>query len=245
MNKQSLIISIIAVILSFVGGFFLANSLNRNEISALQTEIGKLKTNQTNTPNSNQDQTLTDDEISQKISEADTKPDNVEFQKNLALALYRYVGMKQDYKWLPDVARLMTRVYQKNPKDFDTIAALGSIYFDLGASKSDNESFKTAREFYQKALEIKPQEIEIQTDLGLTYLLGNPSEPEKAITEFQKSLQINANHEKTLQNMIQAKTATGKIAEAESFLQKLKAINPTNEAISELSAKLEQAKIQK
>lgn len=242
MQKSSLIISIIAVILSFAGGFFLANSINKKEISALQNEVSKLKSNEQGSNNQN---TLTDEEIAQKIAEADKQPENIEFQKNLAIALYRYASMKQETKYLPDISRLMTRVYEKNPNEYDAIIFLGSVYFDLGAGKSDNESLKKAREFYQKALVIKPKEIEVQTDLGLTYLLSNPPEPDKAVAELQKSLQLNAKHEKTLQNMIQAKIGNGKTAEAEEFLQKLKEVNPTNEAIAELSAKVEQSKTKK
>lgn len=245
MNAKSLIISTIAVVLSFIGGFFLANALNRSEISALQAEISKYKGSQQAVSEAGNENVLTDEEVSQKIQEADSKPENIDYQKDLALGLYRYATMKQEVKWLPDVARLMTRVYEKNPKDFNTAAVLGSIYFDIGTSKSDNESLKKARDFYQKALEIKPKEIEVQTDLGATYLLSTPSEPEKAIAEFQKSLQINPKHEKALQNMIQAKIAIGKISEAEGFLQKLKEINSNNEAISELTEKLEQAKTKK
>lgn len=245
MNSKFLIFSTIAVVLSFIGGFFLANALNRSEISDLKAEISKYKGSQQAVEESGNENVLTDEEISQKIEEADSKPENIDYQKDLAIGLYRYATMKQEVKWLPDVARMMTRVYEKNPKDFNTAAVLGSIYFDIGTGKSDNESLKKAREFYQKALEIKPKEIEVQTDLGVTYLFSTPPEPDKAIVEFQKSLQINPKHEKTLQNMIQAKIATGKVSEAEGFLQKLKEVNPKNEAISELTEKIEQTKTKK
>ncbi|HRH43981.1 MAG TPA: tetratricopeptide repeat protein [Pyrinomonadaceae bacterium] len=245
MNSKFLIFSTIAVVLSFIGGFFLANALNRSEISDLKSEISKYKGSQQAVEESGNENVLTDEEISQKIEEADSKPENIDYQKDLAIGLYRYATMKQEVKWLPDVARMMTRVYEKNPKDFNTAAVLGSIYFDIGTGKSDNESLKKAREFYQKALEIKPKEIEVQTDLGVTYLFSTPPEPDKAIVEFQKSLQINPKHEKTLQNMIQAKIATGKVSEAEGFLQKLKEVNPKNEAISELTEKIEQTKTKK
>ncbi|MBX7170119.1 MAG: tetratricopeptide repeat protein [Pyrinomonadaceae bacterium] len=245
MKGKSLIILIIAILISFAGGFFLANSLNRNEITGLQSEVSRLKNLQPKASENTTENTLTDEEIQQKIRDADEKPDNIDYQKDLAIGLYRYSTMKQDPKWLPDVARMMTRVYEKNPKDFDTIIVLASLYFDIGENKGDNENLKKAREFYQKALEIKPKEIEVQTDLGLTYLLTDPPEPEKAIAEFQKSLQINPKHEKTLQNMIQAEIGAGKVSEAEKYLQKLKEVNPKNEEISDLVSKVEQAKTKK
>ena len=45
MNGKSLAISIIAVIISFIGGFILANALNRSETDALRAENARLLKN--------------------------------------------------------------------------------------------------------------------------------------------------------------------------------------------------------
>lgn len=241
MNKKALIISLIAVVVSFIGGFILANALNRQEISALQAENGRLKNNPQN-GNQENEATLSEDEIKQKIAEADQNPQNIDFQKNLAIALYRYANMKQESKWLPDVARILSRVVEHNPKDFNATASLGNIYFDIAQEKQDNETFKKSRELYKKALEIKPDDVETQTDLGLTYLMEKPADETNAISAFQKSLKIDPKNEKTLQNMIQAQIGVGNLPSAEQFLSKLKEINAANEAISELESKLTEKK---
>ena len=57
MNGKSLSISIIAVILSFVGGFVLANALNRNETDVLRAENARLQNNPVET---NKELTLRD-----------------------------------------------------------------------------------------------------------------------------------------------------------------------------------------
>lgn len=238
MNKKSLIISIIAVLISFAAGFIFANALNRNEISALQADVGRLRKNEQTTS----DTTLSAEEIRQKISEADENPDNIEFQKNLAIGLYRYASMKQEANWLPDVARLLNRAAEKNPKDFNILAGLGNVYFDIAQNKKSNEDYEKSREFYQKALNIKPGDVETRTDLGLTFLMTNPPDAEKAAAEFQKALKIEPKNEKTLQNLIQAQIGLKKTKEAEELLNKLKEINPNNEALPELSSQLEQGK---
>ena len=242
MNKKALIISIIAVLISFVAGFFIANAFNRKEINDLQAEVGRWKNVQKNTPEPDSKTPLTDDEIREAIAKADAKPEDLELQKNIALAIYGYTNSQQDTTWLPEIDRLLVRAYEKNPKDYTLIVTLANIYFDVSQSRDDPESLKKSREFYQKALEIKPNDTDVRSDLGLTYLLANPPENEKAVTEFNKALKINPKHEKALQNMAQAMIAAGKTKEAEDFINKLKEVNPKNEAIAELTSQLTKGK---
>lgn len=238
MNKKALIISVVSVVISFIAGFILANALNRKEIVELQSEVGRLKNAQKTEADADQQTTLSEDEIRGAIAKADQKPEDVDLQKNLALSLYRYSNMTQDATWLPESIRLLTRAYEKNPKDYNLILSLANIYFDLSQYKDDAESLKKSREFYDKALVIKPTDADVRTDFGLTYLLANPPENEKAVAEFNKALKINPKHEKTLQNLAQAMIAMGKNKEAQDFINKLKDVNPTNEALPDLTSQL-------
>jgi tetratricopeptide (TPR) repeat protein len=240
MNTKFIWLSIFAVIISFIGGFLIANALNRNEINLLEAENGRLKSVQAKADQTNAELSLSSEEIRQKIAEADQNPTNFTFQKNLGIALYNYASMKQDADLLSEISRILTRVYENNPKDIDIVITLGNIYFDLGYLKKDNENFQKAREFYQKAIEQKPNDANIRTDLGLIYYLTNPPETDKAIAEFQKSLLINANHEKTLQVITQALLSQNKNVEAEKYLLRLKEVNPNNPTLPELTARLKQ-----
>ena len=228
-----------AVIISFIGGFILANALNRNEISVLQAENARLKTTQDAMKQSDAELSLSNDEIKQKIVEADQNPANFAYQKSLGIALYNYASMKQDTELLSEIARILTRVYENNPKDVDVIVVLGNINFDIGYLKKNNESFAKAREFYIKALEQKANDANLRTDLGLTYFLPNPPETGKAIAEFQKSLLIDAKHEKTLQVIIQAFLSQNKIQEAEKYLAVLEEVNPNNQNIADFTSQID------
>ncbi len=237
MDKKLIWLSVLAVVISFIGGFLLANALNRSEMDALRAENGRLKDAPTQTvPESN----LTADEIRQRIAEADQNPDNFSFQKNLGLALYRYGAMKQDAGLLTDTARILQRANELNPKDYEILVALGNLFFDIGYIGKDNEKFQKSREFYEKALSQRPADVDVRTDYGLTYFLENPPNNEKAITEFQKSLQENPKHEKTLLFLIQAYLKTGKKQEAENNLAKLKQINPNSPSLSEIQTQITQ-----
>lgn len=235
-------LSIAAVIASFVGGFLLANALNRNDISTLKAENDRLKNAQIQTKQNETELNLSDEEIQTKIAEADRNPNNFAYQKNLGLALSRYAAMKQDPKLLNEVGRLLNRAFENNRQDYDVIVALGNIYFDIGFFQKDNAQFQKAREFYQKALEQKSNDADVKTDLGLTYFLTDPPENDKAFVELQKALQINPKQEKALQVIAQILISQNKPEEAEKFVKRLKEVNSANQTIPELETKLSEAK---
>src|SRR4028119_463862 len=103
MNGKVFWLSIVAVTVSFAGGFLLANALNRSELNNLRAENERLKTSQNNSNQNQSGLALGDEEIREKIAEADLNPDNLAFQKNLGMALYRYAAMKQDAELLSEV----------------------------------------------------------------------------------------------------------------------------------------------
>ena len=242
MNGKVFWLSIVAVIVSFAGGFLLANALNRSELNTLRGENERLANSQNQSKQNESGLALSDEEIREKIAEADRNPDNFAFQKNLGLALYRYAAMKQDADLLAEVGRLLNRAFENDKQDYDVTVALGNVYFDIGYFKKDNTEFQKAREFYRQALEQKPKDAEVRTDLGLTYFLNAPPEYEKAIAEFQKSLQINPKHEKTLQVLTQTLLSQKKADEAGIYFAKLKEVNSNNQILPELESQISNLK---
>ena len=233
MDKRLVWISVLGVVISFVGGFLLANAFNRAELDALRAENARLKDSQSQTTSQPD---LTAEEIRQKINQADQNPSNFSFQKNLGIALYRYGTMKQNAELLNDASRILQRANELNPKDYEVLVALGNLFFDIGYVNKSNEHFQKAREFYEKALNQRPNDVDVRTDYGLSFFLESPPNYEKAIAEFQKSLAENPKHEKTLQFLIQAYLKTGEKQEAENYLAKLKQINPNAPSLSEIEA---------
>lgn len=242
MKNKSFWISIIAVIVSFAGGFLLANAFNRNELDSLRAENARLKSQSGQTEQNQSELALTENEIRQKIAEADKHPTDFTFQKKLGLALYRYAAMKQDSMLLAEIEKILKRAYDLNDKDYEVVVALGNLQFDLGYLKNKKENFTQAREYYQKALESNPKNVNVRTDYGLTYFLQNPPDYEKAIAEFRKSLEDNPKNERTLQFLTQALLQTGNAAEAEEIHAKLKEINPNTPNLAEFQAQTAQNK---
>jgi tetratricopeptide (TPR) repeat protein len=238
MNTKTLLISLVGIFISFIAGFLLANNLNRNEITRLQTENEQFKKTNPQNPQNNPESTLTDEEIRQKIAQADESPNQLDFQRNLGLALYRYGAMKQDANLILESTRLLKRASDGNPKDYDVLVSLGNAYFDIASMNKDNASYVKAKEFYGKALEIKPDDAEVRADYGATYLFGEPVELGKAVSELEKSLQIDAKNERGTQFLAQAYIKLKKSSEAQKMVDKLKEINPNNRLLPTLTADL-------
>ncbi|CAN5557021.1 hypothetical protein BH10ACI1_BH10ACI1_26470 [soil metagenome] len=241
MDKKAIWLTILGVLLSFIGGFFLANALNKNELEMLRVENNRLKNSSNNSTIVESETNLSDEEINKKIAEADQNPNNLPFQKSLGTALYRYASMKEDAKILAESARILNRVYEKDSTDKEVAVMLGNSYFDIGYFQKNNENLLKARQIYQKILEQTPNDFDVRTDYGLTFYLQNPPDYEKAISELKKSLQDNPKHEKTLQFLVQILLKQGKTQEAETNLQKLKEINPNTPSLAEVQKQFEQS----
>jgi len=134
----------------------------------------------------------------------------------------------------------LERANKLNGNDYDVMVSLGNVYLDLGRSKNDNDSLEKARKIYSKALGRNPNDINVRTDKGLTYFLVSPGEPENALVEFKKALEINPKHEKTLQFMIGALLSIGKIDEAQKYLSVLKETNPGNRSLAQFERQIAQ-----
>jgi tetratricopeptide (TPR) repeat protein len=243
MEKNSVIFIILALVVGFIGGFVLANKLNGSEIAELRAQSAQKPPANSNTmaQPSSTDVTLTPEELQAKIAEADKNPTNAAYQKDLGIALYRYAAMKQDDDLLIEAVRILERADTLKPKDFDILVALGNAHFDIGFYKEDAAQFQAARDVYTKALQVKPGDVDVQTDFGITYFLQKPPALDKAAAELQKVSELNPNHSRSLQFLVQTYIKQNKLPDAERALARLKSIEPKNPAITDLSTKLSAA----
>jgi tetratricopeptide (TPR) repeat protein len=242
MGKSTLWLSFIAIIVSFAGGFMLANALNRTELASLRAENDRLKNSAGDTKTTDGELTVTTEQIRAAIAEADANPRNFDSQKKHGIGLYQYGALKKNPEIIAEASRLLVRANQLDPKDYEVVLGLAHSYFDTGFYKKENAGFEKAREFYVKALTLKPRDADTQTEVAMTYFLLDPPDFGRAIPEFEKSLQINPKHEKTLQYLGQSLARSNRIEDAEKMLAKLREINPRNSFITELESVITQAK---
>ena len=223
---------------SFIGGFYLSNALNGDEIRILRAENERLaqSINQGEQPNS--PPSLSKEEIRKKIVEAEQNKDNFTFQKALGLALYRYAKLKRDRELLPNIAKLLRRANTLNEDDYDVIVSLGNVYFDIGRAKKNKTSLEKAKSLYKKALERNGKDVRVRVDLGRIYFLSTPPNYKKALKEYKEALKINPKHEKSLQSIIQVLIKLKRKEKAAAYLQTLKKISPQNLSAGEFERQL-------
>jgi tetratricopeptide (TPR) repeat protein len=251
-KTQKIIYLVVGLVLGFAVGFFFTNNIDRKAIDSLNGEVARLKasapkeksatnsaTNSaTGSPDNSKGQ-LTEEELRKAIAKGDSAPKDAALQRKLGHGLYLYAINFHNPAILPDAVRMLKRAHDADPKDFETTTLLGNALFDWGQA-SDPAHIAEARTYFQKALEIKPDNAEARTSLGLTYYFDKPADPARAIKEYRKSLVVNPRHEMTLQSLAAALITTGELVEAQKRIDELQGVNPSNAALTDLRGQLAQ-----
>lgn len=260
MNKHKILYALAGLIAGCAIGFFFANSVNRKEIEELRGEVARARTNsggqgaqrqqgENRSANGNANGAATDagaampseDEMRELIAKADASLEDADYQRKVGQGVYMYALSTGRPALLPEAVRLLKRAHEADPKNYETTVLVGNSLFALGQA-ADASKFGEARTYYNKALAAKPDDTNVHTLLGMTYFFGQPSDPERAIREYRKSLAAEPRHEMALQSLASALIATGALAEAEKRIEELQAVNGANAALSNLRAQLAQAR---
>jgi tetratricopeptide (TPR) repeat protein len=227
--QKNISFGVIGLIIGLAIGFFAANSINRKEISQQDTTI-----NQTNAPFLNQQTQAVSvkpqeqggggmlPEVSDTLDAAKNEPNNFEAQIKAG-------DMYAKIQKFDTAAEFYEKANQVKPDDYRTIVVIGNTYFD-------SKEFEKAEKWYEKALVKKPDDVNVRTDFGITFVERENPDLDRAVKEFQTSLQTNSKHEPTLYNLGIAYYKKGNMAEAEKILTQLESINPE----SQLAARLKQ-----
>jgi tetratricopeptide (TPR) repeat protein len=83
-------------------------------------------------------------------------------------------------------------VADREPSNAKPRVELGNMYFDA-------ERYSDAIKWYSDAMKLQPNDVNISTDLGVSYYYTN--QPDKALAQFDQSLKIDPKHAKTLLNV--------------------------------------------
>lgn len=81
---------------------------------------------------------------------------------------------------------------ENQPKNAQPRVELANLYFDA-------ERYEDAITWYQDALKIAPNDVNVSTDLGVCYYYTN--QPDKALLQLSHSLSVDPKHGKTLLNI--------------------------------------------
>jgi tetratricopeptide (TPR) repeat protein len=224
--QKNFLFGIIGLIVGLIVGFLAANNINRNVISQQNT----VQT-QTTAPFANQQIQSSDikeqpsqgkplPEVSEKLDKAKNEPNNFDAQMeagNLYVKIQAFDKAQEFYN----------RAEQLKPSDYEKIVHLGNGFFDIG-------KFEKAEKWYEQALAKKPGDVNVRTDLGITFVEREKPDLDRAVKEFQTSLETNPRHEPTLYNLAIAYLKKGKFEETQQVLRQLENVNPQGKLVERL-----------
>jgi tetratricopeptide (TPR) repeat protein len=238
MNKDTIFVGIIGLLLGLIIGFMVTNSINqRGQSGTAAIATGApLQQNPALPPdhppiNSNAEAAGPDMQAVQAaITQAKSEQDN--FEAQMRAADYSYQVQRFD-----DAVQFLRRANQLRPDDYETIVQLGNTNYDAGR-------YEEAEKWYTAALQKKADDVNVRTDLGLTFLLREPADLDRAVKEFRASLERDPKHMQTLQNLTVAFTRKGDAVQARAVLAKLESVSPGNTALASLRADVEKLESQ-
>ncbi len=227
MTRDNILFSIIGVLLGVFAGYVFATTVNQNGYTP-RTVAGPVTGNPAMPSSAAADQGADSSAERALIEQAQLEPDN--FDAQMQAAAIHYKNRRFD-----EAIQLLVRANQLRPDSYEALVALGNSNFDANR-------FEIAEKWYTAALVKNPKDINVRTDLGLTFLFREQQDADRAIKEFRRSLELDPRHEQTLQNMVVALVKKGDFGAAETTLAKLREVNPGNQSLTKLRTDLEAAR---
>ncbi len=220
LRKQSITLTLVGLLIGLAGGWYYADYYNRQGgppmgSAPTQPASGQMP------PGHPQVSQVTPEQIDAATKNAEDNPQDFDAQVGAARLLYqgnRYA----------DAVSYLQRANQLRPDDYETLVQLGNTNFDLGLDEfqkqdADHASrhFVDAAKWYEQALEKKPDDVNVRTDYGLTYYYRRPQDLDKAIAQYNRSLETQPGHPQTLANLITALAEQGDVNQAQTKLGQL------------------------
>ncbi len=233
MRKENIMFGVFGLILGLVVGFVFANSVNKTvpcSSPAMANVAGPA--NPAIPPDhpplggqtGDATQTAPIPQVMESIDKAKQQPQNYEAQMTAADLYYQIQRFE-------DAANLYEAANKLKPNEAEPMIKAGNAHFDA-------EKYEVAEKWYLMALEKEPRNINVRTDLGLTYFLRTPRDVDRAIKEYNVTLGIDPQHEITLQNLALAYSEKNDRENLKATVEKLKKVNPQNPAVTRLEGSL-------
>lgn len=218
MNKENLLFGIIGLLLGTIVGFVFANSVNQNAAGNPSAGV----TQNSNLPPGHPGVAGKSISPEQQAAIEKAKQEPNDFEAQLKAAEIYYQVEQYD-----SAIEFLKKANQLQPENYEVLVNLGNTAFD-------SSQFAEAEKWYSAAIAKKPDDVNVRTDLGLTFIFREPANYDRAVQEFQRSLETNPDHLQTLQNLTVAYTKKGNAAEAKRILSRFEALDAKNSAIPKL-----------
>lgn len=225
MNKENILFGIVGLLLGLIIGFMFANSVNRQAVispapvAGTISEDANVPPGHPEIPGAGTPGQMTP-EVQAAIEKAKNEPESFDSQLKAAELYYQIQRFDGAIEFLKNANKL-------KPDNYEVIVNLGNATFD-------SNKFEEAEKWYMAALAKKPDDVNVRTDLGLTFMFRSSPDYDRAIKEFTRSIEIDPNHKQTIQNLTVAYTKAGDSGKANATLSKLESLDPSNKSIPQL-----------
>lgn len=227
LTKEKILFAVVGLGIGCIAGFFFANSVNRNSAvppppPGSEQQAG-LPAGHPSVPGGAGGAAIP--EITEAIEKARQDPSDFEAQVKAAELYYQIQRFDGAIEFLKKANEL-------RPEDYDVLVSLGNATFDAG-------KLEDAEKIYAKALAKKPDDLSVRTDMGLTFMLRDQPDYDRAVQEFKRVLEADAENVQALQNLTVAYTKKSDKTNALATLARLEKAEPSNEAIPKLRESIE------
>lgn len=225
MNRDKILFGVGGVLVGVVIGFLFANSVNRSASGTLNVSANTTATNSVLPPDhppigasEGASQTGAIPQVTEAIERARRSPDDFEAQMTAGDLYYQI-------QRFDDAADFYKRANELRPAENEPMIKLGNTNFDA-------ERYEEAERWYAAVLKRTPNEVNVRTDLGLTFFLRQPRDLDRAIKEFNAALVLQPDSEIALQNLALAYKEKNDQASLQKTMDRLKQVNPNNPLIT-------------
>lgn len=228
--KKNILYSFLGILAGFFLGFYIANigGRARPATSAARTSAqasDQLPPGHPGVDGAGGSPAANSAQAQAAMDEADRNPKEFVSQIRAAAFFYQLNDLRKAELYL-------NRALALKPDDPDALTGMGHTKYDTG-------DFVAAAGYYEKALAQRPDDADMRTDLGNTYVRRANPDYARAITEYRKALEVNPRHENALARMADAALKKGDSPTAREAIDRLAAVNPSNQELASLRSKLQ------
>ena len=231
MSRENVLFSVVGLLAGYVVAFHLVVYVNQNQPAPAGAGAESAAAMPADHPSVAGDDARERERLSaaaeQAAKAAKDNPADFAAQTQAAEAYFRAGRFE-------DAIDFETRASKLRPDDYQTLVRLGTFYSSAGR-------FEDAARWYAAALEKRPDDCDARSELALTYFMRTPRQPERAVSELRRALEIDPNHVPSLHNLTLMLLETKQFGESETVLARLERADPTYEQLPRLRQEVEKA----
>ena len=228
MTKENILFIVIGLLGGFMVGFFFANSVNQGAMlsaTPAATQPGGALPSGHPAINGSGNAGGSIPEVQAAIEKAKQNPDDFDAQIKAAELYYQIQRFEGSIEFLK-------RASEIQPDNYDVVVNLGNAYFDAG-------KYEEAEKTYAKALTKKSDDLNVRTDMGLTFVFRDNPDYDRAIKEFNQVLDADPGHVQALQNLTVAYTKKSDKSNATATVARLEKVDAANGALTKLKEEIQ------